>query len=143
VGNLRRHLAKVLLRQRQHFRVSPGMPEDSEHAPLRAVPPEPLPAHPAFPAGEVDLPDDALADPPRTRRPLDDPDELVPRNPGEPVIPALQLQVGIADPRSDDPHQRKTGSDPRSRGLSNAGFPVLEDQRQHGAMLSGAYFWNA
>src|SRR5205823_6876456 len=53
----------------------------------------------------VDLTDDAAAD--ERRRPLrDDADELVARDPAERVVPARELDVGVADAGEQDTHQR-------------------------------------
>jgi hypothetical protein len=43
-------------------------------------------------------------------RTLYDPDKLVANNTLETCVPACYLQVGVADPRQDDPHERFAAS---------------------------------
>ena len=107
VGDAVGNDAEIRLRQRQPFRVRARVAADAEDGALRAVPPEPSRAPVAAAAGEVDLADDALSEERGRRGPLDDADELVSRNPREAVVPALQLEVRVADPREEDADERE------------------------------------
>ena len=72
---------------------------DAEHRAPLAVRAPACQACAARAAHRVDLTDDATAD--QRRRPLlDDADELVAQDSGERVVPARELDVGVANPRA-------------------------------------------
>src|SRR5215471_17317580 len=112
------------------------MPADSEHRAPGAVTSLALSAPAAPAARQIDLPDDALALPARPLRPFDDTHELMSGNAGKRVVAALELEIGVANSRSDDAHQREPAT---RRGLAHvihARFTAVENQRLHRVMLS-------
>ena len=137
VGDLPGHFVEILQRKSQELRVRPRMAEDAEHAALRAVASEAAPALIAAPAGQVDLPHDALSNPGRAGGPLDAADELVAGNAGEAVVAAAKLQVRVADARRDDAHERETASWSRPAHLADGSPSPFENERHHGASLAG------
>src|SRR6202162_297766 len=135
VGDLVRHLVQVVLGESQVLGVRARVPEDAEHAASGAVTSEAAPAPIAAPAGEVDLPDDALAHPRRARGSLDAADELMAGNAREAVVAAPELQVGVADARRDDAHERETPLGNRSPDIADPCPTAFEKERLHVALV--------
>src|ERR1700693_4437401 len=135
VGDLARHLVQVVLGESQVLGVRARVPEDAEHAASGAVTSEAAPAPIAAPAGEVDLPDDALAHPRRARGSLDAADELMAGNAREAVVAAPELQVGVADARRDDAHERETPLGNRSPDIADPCPTAFEKERLHVALV--------
>src|SRR5262249_28710709 len=57
--------------------------------------------------------------------------ELVPEHAAEAEIAATQLEVGAADPRERDPHQRSVGAGGRLGPLDQRGAGAVEEERPH------------
>jgi hypothetical protein len=100
------------------------------------VAPEPPPAPVAAPAREVDLADDALTQKAGAGRTLDAPDELVPRDPREGVVSAKELEVRVADPRSEHAHQGMTPARHRLADVAHRGAAAVEEESLHPAIVS-------
>ena len=116
-----------------HSACAPGVAADAEDRALRAVPSEAFRAPRTAAAREVDLADDALPEERRGRGSLDDADELVAGDAREAVVAALQLEVGVADPREEDADE---GEAPPRRGpphVADGGPAGVEDERAHSA----------
>src|SRR5207244_11552672 len=107
--------------------------EDPHHPALRAVPAEPAPAGGATAAGEVDLADDPLDG--ELGGAVDDlADELVDGNAGEALYPGQDMQVGGADARQPDPHDRLARAGARlGMGVGAAQRRAVEVERPHHA----------
>ena len=102
-----RHLVQVRHRQREALGEGAVAAADAEHGAPLAVGPAAGPARRAHAARRVDLTHHPAARPRlRARRRLDAAHELVARDPRERVVPPRELQVGVADPRHEDPHAR-------------------------------------
>ncbi len=93
------HLVQVDRRQRQILGKRPVVLADADDVAVVAVLLDPPRAPVAVPAADVDLADDALADPGRVRRRrlLDDADELVAGDAGELGVALEDLEIGAAD----------------------------------------------
>src|SRR5262245_21439828 len=114
------------------------MAADAQHGPFGAVAAESPPAPVAGAAREVDLADDP---PSQQRRPvgaLDDTHELVAGDSSKPVVPAAELEVGVADSREGDPNERLARACHGSRDLANARSTAAENESLHEPMLSGS-----
>src|SRR6185295_3522206 len=94
-----RDRVQVLGRQDQAVGECAVPAHDAEHRAALAVGTPARETRAARPAHGVDLTDDAAADE-RRRTLLDDADELVARDPGERVVPARELDIGVADSRA-------------------------------------------
>ena len=94
-----RHFVQVDRRQRQILGKRPVVLADADDVAVVAVLLDPPRAPVAVTAADVDLADDALADPGgvRRRRLLDDADELVAGDAGEPGVALEDLEIGAAD----------------------------------------------
>jgi hypothetical protein len=125
------HEVQVFLRQSEEFLKSAGVRYDSQHASRRAVTPNTPAAGFAPSAGEIDLAHDAPANPAWVAGRDHLADELMPGRSVEPIIPALQLQIGVADPTANQPDQRKTLRANRFRDFPYLYHSVLQVNAQH------------
>jgi hypothetical protein len=79
---------------------------------------------------EVDLAHDALAE--QGCGPLDDaPDELVAEHAAEAQVALHELEIGVADARERDAHERALGVQLGARDVADAGADSVEDERTH------------
>jgi hypothetical protein len=107
---------QIAFRQSQIFAKRAGMVDDAENGAPRAMPAEAAPAPVAPAAGQVDLANDAAANP-RGRIRLDHlADELVAGRAGEAVVTALEFQSVLQMP----PQSRRMRAKPRA-GAGRAG----------------------
>ena len=124
-GDSVRHDVEVALGQRKKFLKRPRIIYDSQNASLGTMPAHILAAPVAVSARQIDLAHYATAYQRLAVRLYHLTHELVPRNTGEAVIAALQLQIRIADPGANEPDQRES---PRAFGhwkLTNFDAPSL------------------
>src|SRR4051812_41246719 len=91
---------------------------DAEHLSGRAVAAEAALAPIAMSAGEVDLTDDSLPNPRLVCGLCDFADKFVARRAEEPVVSALEFQVGGTDSRGEQADSRKTFRHSRQRNLA-------------------------
>ena len=98
------HFVQVDRRQRQILGKRPVVLADADDVAVVAVLLDPARAPVTVPAPDVDLADDALADPGgvRRRRLLDDADELVAGDAGELGVAFEDLEIGAADAGAPD-----------------------------------------
>src|SRR5439155_11743782 len=110
-----------------------------EHRPALAVGAPAGTTRAARAAYGVDLTDDAPAHERRGSL-LDDADELVARDSGERVVPARQLEVGVADAGAEHTHERLAG---RRFGDRNVGRARRRRSSSQRARMPGNMPWPA
>ena len=84
-----------------------------------------------FAAREIDLAHNALANQFSRVSSYNFADEFMTGNPGEPVIPALQLKVCVADPADDQPDDGETLGTFREGNRSRIHFACIKVNGQH------------
>ena len=107
-GDVLRDPVKVFERQREDLAKRSRMLDDPEHSPARAVTAETATAPIAFAASEVDLPNNALADPMAGIGVHHFADELMTGSTAEPVITTLEFEIGVADAAVDQSNGGKS-----------------------------------
>ena len=119
---------KILLRDRDQIGKSAVVIQDSQYCSIRAVCGKAPAAGRTRPAGAVDLAYDAAAG---KRARLGHSNEFVPKNAAEAHVALDQLEVRLADSRTDDPDQDFTRGwcwrRPRGRQLDS----IVENNRAH------------
>lgn len=104
--------------------------DDAHDRARGAVAPEPARARRADAAGEVDLRRDALALP-RVGALHHLAEELVPEDAPEAHVAADDLQIGVADPGADHPHQRHAGGERGDRAIEDPSGRAVVDHGAH------------
>jgi hypothetical protein len=130
VGHARGH--GVEIRDRHAHELGEGAvgAQDAHHVAAGTVSPQAGRAERAAAAREVDLAHDALAD--ERRRALDDrSDELVSEHAAEAEVALHDLEIGVADPRQRDAHDRGLGVRLRERDVAYGSAVSVEHERTH------------
>jgi hypothetical protein len=122
---------EITLRQGEEFPKSTGMPNDSEHCPVRTVTSESAAAPVARIAREINLADDALSDEMRCICFDNLSDELMSGCSAKTVVAPLQFDVGVADAADQQPDGCKSFGSPRLCGFANRNAAIFEMNGDH------------
>ena len=85
----------------------------------------------AVAAGQINLSDNALADPVRIVRSDHFAHEFVSRRSAKAVIAALEFEIGIADSAAEQPDQSKSVGPPRAMLVAHRDHTIVQTNREH------------
>lgn len=127
-----RNDVQIAFGKREKFPKCSWMLYDAQHGPLRAVASQAAPAPAALAAAQVDFADHPAAHQVRIACFNHLADKLMSRRSGEPVVPALQLQIGIADTAAQQAYHREAFWPAGTRYAADVDTTLFQMNRAHG-----------